>query len=130
MACSEAKENEKDPVDSRGGRRGRREHDIDGGQRDGQHSLFNNTPSVYCFHGPRHHGDELLAGGVRERCGREHELPISTTDLGKPVPDANRDITVDEMSFFNALSPGSYLVTVSAMALGGSARSTPVSFTR
>jgi hypothetical protein len=56
--------------------------------------------------------------------------PISTTDLGKPVPDANSDITVNETSFFNALSPGSYLVTVSAMAPGGSARSTPVSFTR
>ena len=56
--------------------------------------------------------------------------PIASTDLGKPTPDANRDITVDETSFFNALSPGSYLVTVSAIGNGGGGRSTPVSYTR
>jgi Big-like domain-containing protein len=56
--------------------------------------------------------------------------PIASTDLGKPTPDANRDITVDETTFFNALSPGSYSVTVSAIAPEGRARSAPVPLTR
>jgi hypothetical protein len=56
--------------------------------------------------------------------------PIASTDLGKPAPDANRDITVDETAFFNALSPGSYLVTVVAIAPGGRAKATPISYTR
>ena len=56
--------------------------------------------------------------------------PIASKDLGKPAPDANRDITVDETAFFNALAPGSYIVTVSAIAPEGSARCTPVPYTR
>ena len=56
--------------------------------------------------------------------------PIASVDLGKPAPDVNRDITVDETAFFNALAPGSYIVTVSAVAPEGSARCTPVPYTR
>ena len=56
--------------------------------------------------------------------------PIASKDLGKPAPDANRDITVDETAFFNALAPGSYSVTVAAIAPEGSARCTPVAYTR
>jgi hypothetical protein len=56
--------------------------------------------------------------------------PIASKDLGKPAPDANRDITVDETAFFNTLAPGSYSVTVSAVAPEGSARCTPVPYTR
>jgi hypothetical protein len=56
--------------------------------------------------------------------------PIASTDLGKPTPEANSDISVDETSFFNALSPANYLVTVAAVTPEGGARSTPVSFTR
>jgi regulation of enolase protein 1 (concanavalin A-like superfamily) len=56
--------------------------------------------------------------------------PIASTDLAKPVPDANRDITVDQTAFFNALSPGNYLVTVVAVAPGGRAKATPVTYTR
>ena len=56
--------------------------------------------------------------------------PIASTDLGKPTPDANQQITVDKTSFFGALSPGNYVVTVSAIASEGRGRSAPVSFTR
>lgn len=57
--------------------------------------------------------------------------PIATSDLGKPTPDAQQTITVDRGSFFAALSPGSYIATVTAIGPGGSAQSQPpVSFTR
>ena len=56
--------------------------------------------------------------------------PIASTDLGKPAPDANRDIIVDETAFFNALAPGNFSVTVAAIAPGGLARSTAVPYTR
>jgi hypothetical protein len=49
---------------------------------------------------------------------------IASTDLGKPTPDASRDITTDETSFFSALSPGNYSVTVAAVGAMG-ARGVP-----
>ena len=54
--------------------------------------------------------------------------PIASSNLGKPGVDANGDITVDRATFFNALAPGTYLVTVSAIGPGGSSRSTAVTF--
>jgi hypothetical protein len=56
--------------------------------------------------------------------------PIATSSLGKPVPASNNEISVDRSSFFNGLAPGSYLATVSAVGLAGSARSAPYTFTR
>ncbi len=56
--------------------------------------------------------------------------PVATVNLGKPAPDANGDITVDESSLFSALAPGNYLATVSAVGSGGSSRSAAVTFTR
>jgi regulation of enolase protein 1 (concanavalin A-like superfamily) len=57
--------------------------------------------------------------------------PVATSDLGKPAPASNGDITVDRASFFSALAPGSYVGTVSAIGPGGSTRSAPpVPFTR
>ena len=35
--------------------------------------------------------------------------------LGKPTPNANGDIQVDELSFFTALAAGNYVATVSAI---------------
>jgi hypothetical protein len=52
--------------------------------------------------------------------------PIASSDLGKPAVDANGDITVDRSTFFNALAPGRYLVTVSSIGPGGSSRGTDV----
>jgi regulation of enolase protein 1 (concanavalin A-like superfamily) len=56
--------------------------------------------------------------------------PVATSDLGKPTPASNGDITVDRATFFQGLATGSYLATVTAVGSGGSARSTAVSFTR
>jgi len=56
--------------------------------------------------------------------------PVATSDLGKPAPAANNDITVDRASFFSALAPGNYMATVSAIGPGGQTQSTSVTFTR
>jgi hypothetical protein len=55
---------------------------------------------------------------------------LSSIDMGKPTPDANREIDVNETSFLSALAPGTYVVTVSAIGPGGQARSAPYTFTR
>ena len=56
--------------------------------------------------------------------------PVATSNLGKPTPAANNDITVDRSSFFSALAPGTYIATVSAIGPGGRTRSAAVTFTR
>jgi regulation of enolase protein 1 (concanavalin A-like superfamily) len=57
-------------------------------------------------------------------------IPIVSSDLGKPTPDANNEITVDRSALFNALAAGSYIATVTAIGPGGQTQSAPVSFTR
>jgi hypothetical protein len=56
--------------------------------------------------------------------------PIATSDLGKPTPDANNDITVDRSAFFSALAVGNYGAAVAAIGSGGSSISAGVTFTR
>jgi len=56
--------------------------------------------------------------------------PITSSDLGKPTPAANGEITVDRAALFNALAPGSYISTVTAIGPGGQAQSAPATFTR
>ena len=56
--------------------------------------------------------------------------PVASSDLGKPTPDANREISVDRSAFFTALAPGNYIATVKAIGPGGTARSTAAAFTR
>jgi len=56
--------------------------------------------------------------------------PVASSDLGKPEPDVNGDITADESAFFSALPGGRYAATVSAVGAGGQGRSSPVTFTR
>jgi regulation of enolase protein 1 (concanavalin A-like superfamily) len=56
--------------------------------------------------------------------------PVATSDLGKPTPASNGDITVDRASFFSALAVGNYVATVSAIGTGGSSRSASVTFSR
>jgi hypothetical protein len=56
--------------------------------------------------------------------------PIATSDLGKPTPDVNGDITVDRATFFSGLATGSYVAAVSAIGSGGTSTSTGVAFTR
>ena len=57
-------------------------------------------------------------------------IPIATSDLGKPDPDVNGDITVDRAAFFDGLSQGSYVAAVAAIGAGGSSSSSGVAFTR
>jgi len=56
--------------------------------------------------------------------------PVATSNLGKPTPDANNDITVSQPSFFSALAPGNYVAAVAAIGSGGSSLSTAVTFIR
>ena len=56
--------------------------------------------------------------------------PIATSDLGKPTPAANNDITVDRASFFAALPVGNYLATVTAIGPGGQTQELGVAFSR
>lgn len=56
--------------------------------------------------------------------------PLATSDLGKPTPDANGDITVDRATFFSSLAAGSYVAAVSAIGSGGATASGGVAFTR
>ena len=40
--------------------------------------------------------------------------PVVSSDLGKPAPNASGDIVVDRTALFQALAPGSYVLTVTA----------------
>jgi chitodextrinase len=55
---------------------------------------------------------------------------IATSDLAKPTPGTNNEITVDRATFFSGLASGTYQATVSAYGPGGTSRGTPVTFTR
>ncbi len=56
--------------------------------------------------------------------------PLTTSDLGKPTPATNGDITVDRATFFSGLATGSYVATVAAVGSTGESQSPAVSFTR
>jgi hypothetical protein len=55
---------------------------------------------------------------------------IATSNLGKPTPASNGDITVDRATFFSNLAVGNYIATVTAVGPGGQTQSSSVSFTR
>jgi regulation of enolase protein 1 (concanavalin A-like superfamily) len=56
--------------------------------------------------------------------------PIATLNLGKPIPTATGEVTVDCSAFFQALQPATYIAAVVAVGDGGSSRSAGVIFTR
>ena len=56
--------------------------------------------------------------------------PVAISDLAKPAPDANGDITVDRAAFFSGLAAGDYVAAVAAIGDGGASISTGVGFTR
>ena len=56
--------------------------------------------------------------------------PIATSDMGKPTPASNGDITVDRATFFSGLATGTYLATVTAVGASGQTQSDSISFTR
>lgn len=56
--------------------------------------------------------------------------PIAMQDVGRPTPDANNDISVSIPSFFSALAPGDYQLTVAAVSGTMFTRSTAIAFTK
>ncbi len=56
--------------------------------------------------------------------------PIATSNLGKPTPAANGDITVDRSAFFSGLVAANYVAAVAAIGSGGTSISTGVAFIR
>jgi len=56
--------------------------------------------------------------------------PLKTAGLGKPTPDANGDIKVDELSVLTALATGNYVATVSAIGSNGTSQSGAITFSR
>jgi hypothetical protein len=69
---------------------------------------------------------EVFAAGANPATA----TPIATSNLGKPTPATNGDITVDRATFFAALAPGTYQATVSSINSNGRSRSAPVDFSR
>ncbi|HJR58956.1 MAG TPA: LamG-like jellyroll fold domain-containing protein [Vicinamibacterales bacterium] len=69
---------------------------------------------------------EIFAGGADPNVA----TPFLVSDLGKPAPDANRDITVDRTTVFGALAPGTYVMTIRATGAGGSTRSAAFTFAK
>ena len=55
---------------------------------------------------------------------------IATSDLGKPQPAANGDISVDRSAFFTALGPGNYQAIVTSIGPTGQTHSAGLMFTR
>jgi regulation of enolase protein 1 (concanavalin A-like superfamily) len=56
--------------------------------------------------------------------------PIATTDIGRPAPNASNEISAAIPSFFAALAPGTYQLTVAARNGEEFSRSLPVTFVR
>jgi hypothetical protein len=69
---------------------------------------------------------DVFAAGADPRTAS----PITSVNLGKPTPNASGDIGIDESPVFRTLSPGSYLVTVSAIGTAGESRSAPYTLAR
>jgi regulation of enolase protein 1 (concanavalin A-like superfamily) len=90
-------------------------------------------PRLVVFTAPTDHATnvtsyllEVFASGANPSTA----TPIASSDLGKPTPASNGDITVDRATFFSGLATGNYLATVSAIGPGGKTRSASVTFTR
>jgi hypothetical protein len=69
---------------------------------------------------------DVFAGGANPSSA----TPMTTTSLGKPTPDASREIRVDETAMIAALASGNYLATVTAVGPGGQTRSASYTFAR
>jgi Big-like domain-containing protein len=89
-------------------------------------------PTAVAFHASADHATvtsyrlDIFASGANPATA----TPVVTANLGKPAPDANGDITVNEATLFKALAVGNYQATVTAIGSGGSSRSAAVAFTR
>jgi regulation of enolase protein 1 (concanavalin A-like superfamily) len=92
------------------------------------------TPTTIIFTASADHNSSLVSSYLFEVFANGADpntaTPVASSDLGKPTPGANNDITVNRASFFSSLAPGTYVATVSAMGPGGKGRGAPVTFTR
>ena len=68
----------------------------------------------------------IFAGGANP----DTTTALARSSLGKPVPDANGDITVDESAFFSSLAAGGYVATIAAIGSSGSSQSSGVVFSK
>jgi regulation of enolase protein 1 (concanavalin A-like superfamily) len=68
---------------------------------------------------------EIFAAGANPATA----TPIASRNLGKP-PVVNGECTVDVTATIDALAPGNYQGTLSAVGNGGSSRGAPATFTR
>jgi hypothetical protein len=93
------------------------------------------APGTVAFHASSAH-DTLVRSyrlDVFPAGGDPNGVPIASSDLGKPSPDAVGDIALDRAAFLASLKPGTYLATVTAVGVlssQGEGRSTPVVFVR
>jgi hypothetical protein len=78
------------------------------------------VPSVNHATAVDHYLLEIFPAGVDPTVAN----PVASRDLGKPVP-ANGECRVDITSTIQALSPGNYIATVTAIGSGGNTQSAP-----
>jgi len=89
-------------------------------------------PTGVTFHKSADHDTLVIGYELRifaSGADPDRAAPLVRSRMGKPVPDANGNITVDESSFFRSLPAGSYIATVAAIGARGSSQSAGVPFT-
>ena len=69
---------------------------------------------------------EIFANGADPNTA----TPVASSDLGKPAPATNGDITVNRATLFSGLANGTYIMTVSSVGPDGRSRSASLTFTR
>lgn len=69
---------------------------------------------------------EVFASGANPSTAK----PVASSDLGKPKPASNGDITAERSALFNGLAAGTYVATVTAIGPGGRTRSAGIAFSR
>ena len=91
------------------------------------------APKTVAFTASSDHATKVtsyLLSVFRQGADPATSTPVATSDLGKPTPTSNNEISVDRATFFSALQSGTYAATITAIGPGGQTRSAPVSFTR
>jgi regulation of enolase protein 1 (concanavalin A-like superfamily) len=91
------------------------------------------TPRWVVFEAPSNHATAVSKYVLRVY--KSGAIPsssslVATSDLGKPPVGTNGEIIVDRAAFLQALVPGSYISTVTAVGAGGSATSGTAAFIR
>jgi regulation of enolase protein 1 (concanavalin A-like superfamily) len=96
-------------------------------------SIPSGAPRAVVFHKSPDHDTLVVRYELRIFAGSANPdttSALARSSLGKPVPDANGDITVDESTFFSSLAAGSYVATIAAIGSSGSSQSAAVAFSK